>query len=95
MNETPELAALLARAERVLERLEAILPAPPEAPDWHASTAFRWRRRNGRAALEAVTEPHRIRLSDLKDVDEQKRRIEQNIHSFPTRRSSDHRKSVV
>ena len=82
MNATAELAALLARAERVLERLEAILPAPPEAPDWHSSTAFRWRRRNGRAALEAVTEPHRIRLSDLKDVDEQKRRIEQNTRQF-------------
>jgi len=82
MNASPDLAALLARAERVLSRLEAVLPGPPEAPDWNASTAFRWRRRNGRALLEPVASPHRIRLSDLKDVDEQKKRIDQNTRQF-------------
>ena len=82
MNAIPELAALLARAERVLERLEAVLPASPEPPDWGAATAFRWRRRHGRAGLEAVLAPHRIRLSDLKDVDDQKQRIDRNTRQF-------------
>ncbi|MCB1887789.1 MAG: ATP-binding protein [Rhodocyclaceae bacterium] len=82
MTKSPELAALLARAERVLDRLESMLPGPVEAPDWHAATAFRWRRRHGQARLEPVTVPHRIRLADLKDVDQQKRRIEQNTRQF-------------
>ncbi|MCB1954623.1 MAG: ATP-binding protein, partial [Rhodocyclaceae bacterium] len=82
MNASPELVALLARAERVLDRLESLLPGPVEAPDWNAATAFRWRRRQGRAQLEPVTAPHRIRLSDLKDVDQQKQRIEQNTRQF-------------
>ncbi len=82
MNASPELAALLARAERVLDRLETMLPGPVEAPDWQAATAFRWRRRHGQARLEPVTAPHRIRLSDLKDVDQQKARIEQNTRQF-------------
>ena len=82
MNASPELVALLARAERVLDGLESLLPGPVEAPDWNAATAFRWRRRQGRAQLEPVTAPHRIRLSDLKDVDQQKQRIEQNTRQF-------------
>ena len=82
MNTTPELAALLSRAERVLERLEAALPGPTEPPDWDAATAFRWRRRQSRAWLEPVPRPHRIRVSDLKDIDEQKRRIDRNTRQF-------------
>jgi hypothetical protein len=34
---------LLKRFETLLERIEAVLPAPPRATDWRASTAFRWR----------------------------------------------------
>ena len=38
---TTELADLLARAERVLERLETLLPGPVSPPDWEAAVAFR------------------------------------------------------
>lgn len=77
-----ELSALIARAEHVLERLEAILPGPAVAPDWSAAHAFLWRRRHGRGGLQAVTVPHGIRLEDLHDIDDQKQRIDRNTRQF-------------
>ena len=77
-----ELADLLTRAERVLERLETLLPGPATAPDWDAAVAFRWQRRHGRAALTPVRMPHRIGLDDLQDIDEQKTRIDRNTRQF-------------
>ncbi len=77
-----ELADLLSRAERVLERLETLLPGSAEVPDWGAAIAFRWQRRHGRAALKPVRLPHRIALDDLQDVDEQKARIDRNTRQF-------------
>lgn len=77
-----EFADLLSRAERVLERLEALLPGPVRAPDWAAATAFRWQRHHGRSELRPVRQPHRIALKDLHDVDEQKARIDRNTRQF-------------
>lgn len=79
---TTELADLLSRAERVLERLETLLPGPVSAPDWEAAFAFRWQRRSGRAALRPVVAPHRITLADIQDVDDQKARIDRNTRQF-------------
>ena len=75
------LEHLLVRAEALLARLEAQLPEPPEAIDWRAP-AYRWRRRHGHGHLEAVLTPHRIRLADLKDIDEQKRVVDRNTRQF-------------
>ena len=76
-----ELSELFARLERILDRVEAIVPPPAPAPDWNA-TAFRWRRRGGRGYLHAVLHPHSIRLDDLVAVDEQKRAIDANTRQF-------------
>ena len=77
-----DLARLISRAEALLERIETLLPLPAGSPDWKASTAFRWRKRGGRGHLEPVARPHRIRLKDLRNVDEQKQRIERNTRQF-------------
>jgi len=72
-----------ARLERLLERLEALLPQPPRPPDWTASVAFRWRRdASGRGVLVPVRNVHRIDLSDLRGIDAQIRRVEQNTRQF-------------
>jgi predicted AAA+ superfamily ATPase len=76
-----DFGKLLARAEAVLARLEAVLPPAPPPPDWRA-TAFRWRKRAGRGHLQAVLHPHAIRLDDLVAIDEQKRAIELNTRQF-------------
>ena len=76
-----EFAVLFARAERVLDRLEAILPEAPPPPDWRA-TAFRWRKRAGRGYLQAIAHPHAIRLDELVAIDEQKHAIDANTRQF-------------
>jgi len=82
-----DLDTFLHRAESLLTRIEALLPPAAPPPDWTAN-AFRWRRRQGRGFLEAVRHPHRIRLDDLKEVDDQKARIEQNTRQFVAGRSA-------
>ncbi len=78
-----DLNTFLARAEALLMRVEALLPAAVSTPDWSA-TAFRWRSNGaGRSGvLQAVLNPHRIRLDDLQGVEEQKQRIESNTRQF-------------
>ncbi|MEW6098172.1 MAG: ATP-binding protein [Pseudomonadota bacterium] len=82
------LETLVVRAERLLERLEAVLPQPPVAPDWSASIAFRYRRRGARAALEPVRHVSPIRLADLREVDAQKERLVRNTAQFVAGRSA-------
>jgi uncharacterized protein len=76
------LNALLAKADHLLTRLEAVLPHPPAAPDWSASIAFRYRRRSGATTLEPVRHVATIRLGDLKEVDAQKERMARNTEQF-------------
>ena len=83
MNDpTPYLATFLARAERVLERLEPLLPPVSPAPDWAAAMAFRWRKRGHAGYLLPVYRPSTIRLKDLRDIDDQKARIDANTRQF-------------
>jgi predicted AAA+ superfamily ATPase len=76
------LEALLARADALLGRLEQLLPRPAAAPDWQASTAFRWRKRGGRGALEPVRQVATIRLGALVEVEPQKQRLLRNTEQF-------------
>ena len=78
-----DFSTLIARAEALLARLEAVLPQPPAAPDWSASIAFRYRRRGtGGGVLEPVRHVAPLRLADLKEVDGQKERLVRNTAQF-------------
>jgi predicted AAA+ superfamily ATPase len=73
--------------QRILERLEQILPPPPPPTDWKASIAFRWRRgprasSGGQGWLQPVRHVHRMKLSDLQGLDAQIARVEQNTRQF-------------
>ena len=69
--------------EKLLARLESVLPGPPPPTDWKASVAFRWRKDpRGRGYLQPVRHVHRIRLADLKGIDAQIRKVEQNTRQF-------------
>ncbi len=76
------LASFLARAEKLLERLEPLLPPASPAPDWKAANAFRWRKRGNFGYLQVINRPSTIRLADLHDIDEQKERIDINTRQF-------------
>jgi predicted AAA+ superfamily ATPase len=60
------LDAFLAQASALLLRVESLLPPTLREPDWHAATAFRWRRR----------------LGDLQNVERQKNLIDANTRQF-------------
>jgi predicted AAA+ superfamily ATPase len=71
--------------DRILERLDQLLPPVAPATDWQASVAFRWRAsgQRGRAGwLQPVSHVHRIRLADLRGIDKQIERVEQNTRQF-------------
>lgn len=80
---------LLARAEQLLARVEAVLPQAPSAPDWSASSAFRYRKRStGRASLEPVRHVGAMALADLKEIEPQKEKIYRNTRQFVSGRSA-------
>jgi uncharacterized protein len=81
MNEHFE--RFLVRAESLVARLEATLPQALTAPDWDAAIAFRYKKRSiNHGALEPVRHIGVTRLSDLKEIDVQKEKIERNTKQF-------------
>ena len=76
---------LMTRVEALMTRLEAVLPHPLTAPDWSASTAFRYRKRAGSGLLEPVRHVATIRLDDLREVEPQKERLVRNTAQFVAR----------
>ena len=77
-----DAAKLIRQAEGLVARLERLLPAESPPPDWDASIAFRWRRKDGKGRIEPVTHVHRIALRDLQGIDSQKALVEQNTRQF-------------
>ena len=82
------LARLVARAEALVDRLEAVLPHPLAAPDWGASTAFRYRRRGAGGRLDPVRHVATIRLGSLVQVDAQKEKLVRNTEQFVAGKSA-------
>lgn len=81
MNE--QFERLMARVESLVTRIESVLPQPLGPPDWNASLAFRYRKRSsGHGSLEPVRHIGSMRLSDLKEIDDQKEKIQRNTEQF-------------
>ncbi len=76
-----DLKRIADRLDQLAGRLERYLPGGGEPPDWRAH-AFRWRKRASGGYLEAVRHPHTLRFADLKDIDEQKKRLRDNTLQF-------------
>lgn len=81
MNE--QFERLMARVESLVTRIESVLPQPLQAPDWSASVAYRYRKRSsGHGSLEPVKHIGSMRLTDLKEIDDQKEKILRNTEQF-------------
>ena len=81
MNE--QFERLMVRVESLITRIESVLPQPLSAPDWNASIAFRYRKRgSGHGLLEPVRHIGTMCLSDLKEIDDQKIKIQRNTEQF-------------
>ena len=77
------LIAFLARAEQLMERIEAALPHALVQPDWSRSIAFRYRRRSsGQGVIAPVGHIGAMSLTDLKEIDAQKEKIQRNTEQF-------------
>jgi uncharacterized protein len=77
------LERLLSRVDRLIELVETAVPRPLTAPDWTASIAYRYRQRsNAYATLEPVRHVGNLRLADLKEIDQQKEKIQLNTAAF-------------
>ena len=77
------LERLVQRAEALMARIEQVLPQPMAEPDWSASVAFRYRKRNnGRGGLEPVRHVAKLSLVDLQEIDGQKEKIQRNTEQF-------------
>ena len=80
-----QLAHLLSRAAQLITRIESVLPQALSAPDWAAAVAYRYRKRSsGHGILEPIRHIGAMRLSDLKEIDLQKEKIQRNILQFVT-----------
>ena len=77
-----DLKPLLARAESLLARIEALFPPLEADPDWKSVTAARWRKRGARGFLQPIAHPHAIALTDLVAIDAQKEAIDRNTRQF-------------
>ena len=85
---TDDWKALAARLEALSRQLERLLPPAQPELDWKAGRAFRWRKNARGGYLEPIKHPHTIRFADLKDIDEQKRRLRENTAQFVAGRSA-------
>jgi len=78
-----KIEAFLKRAEQFMARVEASLPHGLQEPDWSASIAFRYRRRSsGQGVLSPVHHVGVMSLDDLKEIDQQKEKIQRNTAQF-------------
>ena len=81
MNE--QFLHLMTRAEQLISRIESILPQPLSTPDWQASIAFRYRKRNsGHGSLEPIKHVGAMSLEALKEIEPQKEKIQLNTEQF-------------
>lgn len=77
------LERVLQRAEALMQRIESVLPQALQAPEWTASVAYRYRKRSsGHGTLEPVRHVAQLGLQDLKEIDQQKEKIQRNTEQF-------------
>ena len=81
MAMTENLNHLIIRAESLISRLEALIPATDLSINWSAN-AWRWLKMNGKNQLQAVENPHQILLTNIHFVEAQKAEIVRNTQQF-------------
>jgi len=72
---------LIARAEKLLTKLESALQSSSSVVDWDA-VAWRWVSKNGQGALHAVKHPHQLHLDTVQFIDAQKQEVVRNTRQF-------------
>lgn len=77
------LERLVVQMARLVQRVEAALPQPLQAPDWTQAVAWRYRKRaTGQVTLEPVRQLADTQLTDLHEIDAQKDKLLRNLRQF-------------
>ena len=77
------LEQLLEKVSQLVDRIESVLPQPLSAPDWSQAVAWRYRKRSsGHGVLEPVRHVAALSLYELKEIDDQKEKMQRNIEQF-------------
>ena len=77
------LEQLLEKVSQLVDRIESVLPQPLSAPDWSQAVAWRYRKRSsGHGVLEPVRHVAALSLDELKEIDDQKEKMQRNIEQF-------------
>ena len=77
------LEQLLDKVSQLVDRIESVLPQPLSAPDWNLAVAWRYRKRSsGHGVLEPVRHVAGLTLDELKEIDDQKEKMQRNIEQF-------------
>lgn len=77
------LEQLLDKVSQLVDRIDAVLPQPLSAPDWSQAVAWRYRKRSsGHGVLEPVRHVSGLTLDELKEIDDQKEKMQRNIEQF-------------
>ena len=80
---TAALEQLLDKVSQLVDRIESVLPQPLQAPDWSQAVAWRYRKRSsGHGVLEPVRHVAAMALDELKEIDDQKEKMQRNIAQF-------------
>lgn len=79
---TPDLLPLFERAERLLARLESLIPPQPAAPAWGDAAAFRWLGADRSPPLRPIANPKTLKLADIRCLDRQKSVVDRNTRQF-------------
>ncbi len=78
-----KLERLIAQVERLVSHVQMLAPQALAQPDWSKAVAYRYRKRSsGHATLEPVQHVGHIALADLKEIDEQKAKVQRNTLQF-------------
>lgn len=83
------LSQLISRAEGLINKLEALIPAQSQSMDWTA-TAWRWVKSGSLGSLQAVHHPHSIALDNIQFIDRQKVEVVRNTQQFLQGLSANH-----
>ena len=78
-----KLERLIAQVERLVLHVQLLAPQALAEPDWSKAIAYRYRKRSsGHATVEAVQHVGNIALADLKEIDDQKAKVQRNTLQF-------------
>ncbi len=78
-----QLERLIAQVERLVVHVQKLVPEPLSAPNWTQAAAYRYRKRSsGHATLEPVLHVGHIALDELREIDEQKAKVQRNTLQF-------------